>query len=83
MYERNQVRVDAAPAVAVLAWDTPIPSLRSGVLPFRPELQDMFEADSEWRTADGTFNATLQAGYFIPVGSRPRPCCGADERVRR
>jgi len=62
--------------VAVLAWDTRFHHYVPEVLPFRPELQDMFEADSEWRTADGTFNATLQAGYFHPVGSRPRPCCG-------
>jgi len=65
MYERNQVRVDAAPAVAVLAWDTRFHHYVPEILPFRPELQDMFEADAEWRAADGTFNATLQAGYFI------------------
>jgi len=35
------------------------------VLPFRPELKDVFEANEEMRASTGTFNATLQAGYFI------------------
>jgi 3-hydroxypropanoate dehydrogenase len=33
--------------------------------PFRSGLKDDFEASEEMRTHTATFNATLQAGYFI------------------
>jgi 3-hydroxypropanoate dehydrogenase len=65
MYDRNQAKVGSAPAVAVLAWDTRYHHYVPEILPFRPELKDMFEADAELRTEAGKFNATLQAGYFI------------------
>jgi 3-hydroxypropanoate dehydrogenase len=65
MYDRNQAKVGTAPAVAVLAWDTRFHDYIPEILPFRPELKDMFEADAEHRTESGKFNATLQAGYFI------------------
>jgi 3-hydroxypropanoate dehydrogenase len=65
MYARNQAKVAAAPAVAVLAWDTRFHDHIPEILPFRPELRDVFEADAELRTQGGRFNAALQAGYFI------------------
>jgi len=65
MYERNRAKVATAPAVAVLAWDTRFHDYIPEILPFRPQLRDALEADLELRTDWGTFNATLQAGYFI------------------
>ena len=65
MYERNRAKVSTAPAVAVLAWDTRFHDYIPEILPFRPQLRDALEADIEQRTDWGTFNAALQAGYFI------------------
>jgi 3-hydroxypropanoate dehydrogenase len=65
MYHRNQAKVAAAPAVAVLAWDSRFHDYIPEILPFRPELKDVFEADVELRTQGGRFNAALQAGYFL------------------
>jgi 3-hydroxypropanoate dehydrogenase len=65
MHDRNKVKVAAAPAVAVLAWDARFHDHIPAVLPFRPELKDVFEADDARRIHDGTFNSALQAGYFI------------------
>jgi 3-hydroxypropanoate dehydrogenase len=65
MNEGNKAKTASAPAVAVLAFDTRFHEHIPTVLPFRPELKDVFEADDERRISTGTFNATLQAGYFI------------------
>jgi 3-hydroxypropanoate dehydrogenase len=65
MLDRNKAKVVASPAVAVLAWDTQFHDYIPELVPFRPELRDMFEADSELRTSSGKFNSALQAGYFI------------------
>jgi 3-hydroxypropanoate dehydrogenase len=65
MFDRNKAKVVAAPAVAVLAWDSRFHDYVPEILPFRPELKDMFEADVDLRTESGRFNAALQAGYFI------------------
>jgi len=65
MYDRNQAKVATAPAVAVLAWDSRFHDYIPEILPFRPELKDVFEANVELRSQGGRFNAALQAGYFI------------------
>ena len=65
MYDRNQAKVATAPAVAVLAWDSRFHDYIPEILPFRPELKDVFEANVKLRTQGGRFNAALQAGYFI------------------
>ncbi|MBU2663915.1 malonic semialdehyde reductase [Actinoplanes bogorensis] len=65
MNEGNRAKTASAPAVAVLALDTRFHEHIPRVLPFRPELKDVFAADAEKRNGTGTFNATLQAGYFI------------------
>jgi 3-hydroxypropanoate dehydrogenase len=65
MNEGNQAKTAAAPAVAVLAMDTRFHEHLPAVLPFRPELKNVFAADDAKRTGTATFNATLQAGYFI------------------
>ena len=61
----NKAKTALAPAVAVLAVDTRFHDYIPTLLPFRPELKDVFDADEEMRTGVGMFNATLQAGYFI------------------
>jgi 3-hydroxypropanoate dehydrogenase len=65
MNEGNRTRTASAPAVAVLALDTRFHEHIPTVLPFKPELKDVFAANDAMRTATATFNATLQAGYFI------------------
>src|ERR1700722_9908783 len=65
MADGNKAKTLSAPAVAVLAVDTRFHEHIPTLLPFRPELRDVFEANEEMRAGTGTFNATLQAGYFI------------------
>ncbi|MDQ2837625.1 MAG: malonic semialdehyde reductase [Actinomycetota bacterium] len=65
MGDGNKAKTSSAPAVAVLARDTRFHEHIPTLLPFRPELKDVFEADEQMRAGTGTFSATLQAGYFI------------------
>ncbi len=65
MNEGNRAKTAAAPAVAVLALDTRFHEHIPALLPYKPELKDVFAANEAMRTETGTFNATLQAGYFI------------------
>jgi len=65
MKDGNKAKTASAPAVAVLAVDTRFHDYIPTLLPFRPEMKDVFDADEEMRTGAGMFNATLQAGYFI------------------
>jgi len=65
MNDANKAKTASAPAVAVLAVDRRFHEYSPTMLPFRPELKDVFDANEEMRTVTGTFNATLQAAYFI------------------
>jgi 3-hydroxypropanoate dehydrogenase len=65
MSEGNKAKTLSAPAVAVLAVDTEFHEHIPTVLPFRPELKDVFAADDDMRTITGRFSAALQAGYFL------------------
>lgn len=65
MSEGNRAKTEAAPAVAILAVDTQFHEHIPTVFPHRPELKDRFDANEEMRLKGGSFNATLQAGYFI------------------
>jgi 3-hydroxypropanoate dehydrogenase len=65
MSDGNKAKTESAPAVAVLAADTRFHEHIPDLLPFRPELKDVFEANADMRASTGSFNATLQAGYFI------------------
>ena len=82
MNDGNKAKTGSAPAVAVLAVDTRFHDHIPTVLPFRPELKDVFEANEEMRASTGTFNATLQAGYFIlavrAAGLAAGPMAGFD-----
>ncbi|HEX3611065.1 MAG TPA: malonic semialdehyde reductase [Sporichthyaceae bacterium] len=65
MNDGNKAKTASAPAVAVLAMDTRFHDHIPTLLPFRPEMKDVFDADEDMRTGTGRFNAILQAGYFI------------------
>jgi 3-hydroxypropanoate dehydrogenase len=65
MNDGNKAKTASAPAVAVLAVDTRFHEHIPTLLPFRPELKDAFDTNDEMRASTGSFNATLQAGYFI------------------
>ncbi|MCU1423747.1 MAG: malonic semialdehyde reductase, partial [Microbacteriaceae bacterium] len=65
MAEGNKARTLAAPAVAVLAFDSRFHEHIPTVVPFRAALVPVFEADEDGRTASARFNASIQAGYFV------------------
>lgn len=65
MHEGNKAKTASAPATAVLAVDTRFHEHIPSLLPFRPEMKDVFDANVEMKNDTGMFNATLQAGYFI------------------
>jgi 3-hydroxypropanoate dehydrogenase len=65
MAEGNKAKTASAPAVAVLAIDTEFHEHIPTVLPFRPELKDVFAANDDMRNNTGRFSAALQAGYFL------------------
>ncbi|WP_433305027.1 malonic semialdehyde reductase [Actinoplanes sp. CA-030573] len=65
MNEGNRAKTASAPAVAVLALDTRFHEHIPAVLPYKPELKDVFAGNDALRAETAAFNATLQAGYFI------------------
>jgi 3-hydroxypropanoate dehydrogenase len=65
MSEGNKAKTLSAPAVAVLAVDTQFHEHIPTLLPFRPELKDVFEANDEMATSTSRFNSSLQAAYFL------------------
>jgi 3-hydroxypropanoate dehydrogenase len=65
MADANKAKTASAPAVAVLAVDTQFHEHIPDLLPFRPELRDVYEANDEMRSDTGRFNAALQSGYFL------------------
>ncbi len=64
IYEFNQAKVNSAPVTAILAADHDFHENIPRLLPFRPEMKDMF-LDSAVRGPFAQFGATMQAGYFI------------------
>ncbi|QKV80592.1 malonic semialdehyde reductase [Amycolatopsis sp. Hca4] len=80
--EGNRAKTQSAPAVAVLAVDTRFHEHIPALLPYKPELKEVFAANQEMRADTATFNATLQAGYFIlavrAVGLAAGPMAGFD-----
>jgi len=65
MSDGNKAKTESAPAVAVLAVDTQFHEHIPVLMPFRPEMKDVFAANDDMRTKAGTFNSTLQAAYFL------------------
>jgi 3-hydroxypropanoate dehydrogenase len=82
MAEGNRAKTETAPAVAVLAMDTRFHEHIPALLPYKPELKDVFAADEAKRDETGTFNTILQAGYLIlairAVGLAAGPMAGFD-----
>jgi 3-hydroxypropanoate dehydrogenase len=82
MNEGNRAKTAAAPAVAVLAVDTEFHEHIPTVLPYRPQLREVFAADDERRSSTAAFNSSLQAGYFIlavrAAGLAAGPMAGFD-----
>ncbi|UGT61845.1 malonic semialdehyde reductase [Nocardia asteroides] len=80
--EGNRDKTRSAPATAILALDTEFHERLPQLLPFRPEMRDIFAADDDLRTRTGQFNAALQAGYFIlavrAAGLAAGPMAGFD-----
>jgi 3-hydroxypropanoate dehydrogenase len=65
MSDGNKAKTETAPAVAVLAVDTRFHEHIPTVLPYKPEMKDVFEANREMAESTSQFNATLQAAYFL------------------
>jgi 3-hydroxypropanoate dehydrogenase len=89
MNEGNQAKTLAAPAVAVLAFDSRFHEHIPTVAPFRASLVPVFEENEEMRLASSRFNSALQAGYFVlavralglaagPMGGFDAPALDAD-----
>jgi len=62
--EGNRAKSTSAPVVAILAADTDFHENLPRLLPMVPDAREKF-LDPVERTQAATFNATLQAGYFI------------------
>jgi 3-hydroxypropanoate dehydrogenase len=65
MSEGNKTKTASAPAVAVLALDSDFHEHIPTLLPFRPELKEVFADNDAMRNDTGRFNAALQAAYFL------------------
>ncbi|MEE2035063.1 malonic semialdehyde reductase [Rhodococcus chondri] len=65
MNEGNKAKTASAPAVAILAVDSRFHDHMSTLLPFKPELGQLYATNEAVRASTAQLNATLQAGYFI------------------
>lgn len=65
MAENNRPKTAAAPLTAVLSVDLEFHERLPELLPHAPSVKDTFFSEAEARESAGTFNASLQAGYFI------------------
>jgi 3-hydroxypropanoate dehydrogenase len=65
MFEGNLAKTESAPVTAILAVDKRFHEHIPTVLPFRPEMREVFEANPEMREKAGSLSAALQAAYFI------------------
>ncbi|MBS42650.1 MAG: malonic semialdehyde reductase [Nocardioides sp.] len=79
----NKAKTEAAPAVAVLAFDPDWHRRMPELFPARGEgMRDAFEADPEGRATMGGYSAALQTGVFLlavrAVGLAAGPMAGFD-----
>jgi 3-hydroxypropanoate dehydrogenase len=65
MAEGNRPKTSTAPLTAILSVDLDFHERLPELFPAVPGLKDAVFAEPEPRAAAGTFNASLQAGYFI------------------
>ena len=82
MNEGNRAKTADAPVVAILADDHAFHERIPELLPFKPELRDVFAADTGMRENAARYNGALQAAYFIiavrAVGLAAGPMIGFD-----
>jgi 3-hydroxypropanoate dehydrogenase len=65
MSEGNQAKTLAAPAVALLAFDSRFHEHIPTVAPYRAAMVPVMEENEEMRLSSSRFNSALQAGYFV------------------
>jgi 3-hydroxypropanoate dehydrogenase len=65
MSDGNKAKTLAAPAVAVLALDSRFHEHVPTVMPFMPQLEEVFEGNEDARFSTARLNSALQAGYFV------------------
>jgi 3-hydroxypropanoate dehydrogenase len=65
MAEGNRPKTSTAPLTAILSVDLDFHERLPELFPAVPGLKDSVFAEAEAREAAGTFNASLQAGYFL------------------
>lgn len=82
MADGNKAKTRSAPAVAVLARDTRFYDHLPTLMAIRPGMRDVFAGDLRAAEVAGTYNAALQAGYFLlaarAVGLAAGPMAGFD-----
>jgi 3-hydroxypropanoate dehydrogenase len=82
MSDGNRGKTASAPIVAVLAIDDDFHERIPELLPFKPELRDVFAANDAMRERTAQYNGALQAAYFIfavrAVGLAAGPMAGFD-----
>ena len=61
----NRKKASSAPVVAILAADTDFHKHLPRLMPHAPRTKERFAGDDAARVETATFNATMQAGYFI------------------
>lgn len=78
----NQAKTRTAPLTAILSVDLDFHERLPELFPVMPDLKDAIFSELEAREASGTFNAALQAGYFIlgirAAGLAAGPMTGMD-----
>lgn len=84
MSEGNKPKTSTAPLTAVLSVDLEFHERLPELLPHAPGVKDTFFSEAAQREAAGSFNATLQAGYFIlgvrAAGLAAGPMSGFDKQ---
>ncbi|NLU66604.1 malonic semialdehyde reductase [Streptomyces sp. HNM0574] len=65
MAEGNRPKTSSAPLTAILSVDLDFHERLPELFPHAPHIKDAFFSEAAPREAAGTFNATLQAGYFV------------------
>lgn len=82
MAEGNKAKTASAPVVAVLANDHDFHERIPELLPYKPELREVFAGDPEGRAKAAGYNGALQAAYLImairAVGLAAGPMLGFD-----
>lgn len=83
MSEGNRPKTATAPLTAVLSVDLEFHERLPELFPQFPGLKDVLFAEAATRETHGTFNATLQAGYFLlgirAAGLAAGPMSGFDK----